>query len=275
MEEPDVILFHKNSGRGMPPNPRNDRRAPMSMGAERRGRITVMAHTGRAGAASRSTVASAPPPRFRGSIIRREDVEFLGREPETGVLLPLLGSSSCVYRRSCGHGFRQTALKTPRMAVRAVFRARQGVGEHDRDGCHPVGQRRRLRADPQALARFTARLPAGRFDEDHVDRVVGHHGATLGRGPRDGARGLEDLAARRSRGGPESPGSEGAQPPASLARGHAECGPSEYAGLSPKRVWEPSSRTRQPEGAPNASSRLPVRRKAPGTLRGATSSAFG
>ncbi len=95
--------------------------------------------------------------------------------------------------------------------------------------CHPVGQRRRLRADPQALARFTARLPAGRFDEDHVDRVVGHHGATLGRGPRDGAPGLEDLAARRSRGGPETPGSEGAQPPASLARGHAECGPSEYA----------------------------------------------
>ena len=99
--------------------------------------------------------------------------------------------------------------------------------------CHPVGQRRRLRADPQALARFKARLPAGRFDEDHVDRVVGHHGATLGRGPRDGARGLEDLAARRSRGGPETPGSEGAQPPASLARGHAECGPSEYAGLFP------------------------------------------
>ena len=44
------------------------------------------------------------------------------------------------YRRSCGHGFRQTALKTPRMAVRAAFRAQQGWGEHDLDGCHAVGQ---------------------------------------------------------------------------------------------------------------------------------------
>jgi len=52
-------------------------------------------------------------------------------------------------------------------------------------------------------------------------------GAKLGRGPRDGVRGLEHLAARRSRGGPETPGSEGAQPPASLRRGRTECGHTE------------------------------------------------
>ena len=57
-----------------------------------------MAHAGHAGTASLSPVASAPPPCFRGSIIRREDVEFLRRKPETGVLLPLLWSSSCVTR---------------------------------------------------------------------------------------------------------------------------------------------------------------------------------
>ena len=73
----------------------------------------------------------------------------------------------------------------------------------------------------------TAKLPAGGPSRDHVGRVVGHDGATLGRGPGDGVRGLEPLAARRSRGGPETPGSEGAQPPASLRRGRTECGPTE------------------------------------------------
>ena len=76
-------------------------------------------------------------------------------------------------------------------------------------------------------APVTAKFPAGDPTRDHVGRIVGHDGATLGRGPRDGVRGLEHLAAGRSRGGPETQGSEGAQPPASLARGHAECGPSE------------------------------------------------
>ncbi|MDE2764309.1 MAG: hypothetical protein OXK74_16240, partial [Gemmatimonadota bacterium] len=55
-----------------------------------------MAHAGRAATASRSAVESVPRPGFRSSI-RREDVEFLGRKPETGgTPPPLRGSSSCV-----------------------------------------------------------------------------------------------------------------------------------------------------------------------------------
>ncbi len=43
-----------------------------------------MAHAGTAATASRSAVESDAATRFRGSIIPREDVEFLGRKPETG-----------------------------------------------------------------------------------------------------------------------------------------------------------------------------------------------
>ena len=187
----------------------------------------LMARAAHAGTASLSAVASAPPPRFLGSTIRREDVEFLGRKPETGGTPTPPGVEFVRYRGSHGLGFRQTAPQTPRMAVRAVFRARQGNGgsmtwmaatQSAKDPTHG----RILKPTP-----VTAKLPAGGPSRDHVGRVVGHDGATLGRGPGDGVRGLEPLAARRSRGGPETPGSEGAQPPASLRRGRTECGPTE------------------------------------------------
>ena len=87
-----------------------------------------MAHAGHAATASLSAVASASPPRFHGSTIRREDVECLGRKPETGGTPTHPGVEFVRYRRSCGLGFRQTAPKNRRMAVRAVFRARQGCG---------------------------------------------------------------------------------------------------------------------------------------------------
>ena len=83
-------------------------------------------------------------------------------------------------------------------------------------------------------------LPAGGSVEDHVGRVIGHQVATLGRGSRGGVRGVEQLAARRSRGGPATAGSEGAQPPASLRRGLTECGHKEYAGLSPLTSVKPA-----------------------------------
>ena len=81
--------------------------------------------------------------------------------------------------------------------------------------------------DPAHAWILAPSAPGRRSFEDHVDRVVGLGGATLGRGPGDGIRGVEHLAACRSRGGPETRGSEGAQPPASLRRGLTECGPKE------------------------------------------------
>ena len=96
-------------------------------------------------------------------------------------------------------------------------------GEHDLDGCHPVGQGpthgRILNPAP-----VTAKLPAGGPSRITSAGPSATTGLRSARGPRDGVRGLEHLAARRSRGGPETPGSEGAQPPASLRRGLTECG---------------------------------------------------
>ena len=105
------------------------------------------------------------------------------------------------YTRSCGLGFRQTGPQTPRMAVRAVFRASGRA--RGLDGCHP-----RPRTHPGQIARARhGQAPGWRPIEDHVGRVVGH----------DGARGLEYLAARRSRGGPETRGQRGRGPPPASA----------------------------------------------------------
>ena len=96
------------------------------------------------------------------------------------------------------------------------------------DGCGPVGQSRvlaNLKPSP-----VTTKLPPDRFVEDHGGRGVDHGEQRLGRGPGDGARGVEHPTAYRYCGGPEKRGSEGARPPARLRRGRTECGPKEYAG---------------------------------------------
>ena len=83
--------------------------------------------------------------------------------------------------------------------------------------------------------------------------------------PGDGARGVVHPAARRSCGGPETGGSEGAQPPASLRRGLTECGPKEYAGSPALRASD------KPIADGFASRRRPSsmrRRPPPQTLRG-------
>ena len=53
----------------------------------------------------------------------------------------------------------------------------------------PIGRRNDPRADPQARAGH-GQVPGRPSVEDQVGRVVGHDGATLGRGPRDGVRGV-------------------------------------------------------------------------------------
>ena len=152
-----------------------------------------------------------------------------GRKPETGGTPTPPGVEFVRYRRSCELDSRQTAPKMPRMDVRAVFRARRGLGARPRMACHPVGQRltygRILKPSP-----VTTKLPSARSVEDHVRPGLGHDGAALGRSHGDWARVVERPAARRSCGGPETRGSEGARPPASLRRGRTECGPKGYAG---------------------------------------------
>ena len=85
------------------------------------------------------------------SIIHREDVEFLGRKPETGGTPTPPGVEFVRYRRSCGLESRRTASKTPRMDMRTVFRARR-IGGGGQDAGHPSRPEARLQADPQALA---------------------------------------------------------------------------------------------------------------------------
>lgn len=82
------------------------------------------------------------------SILGRRDVLFLSPgSAKPGVLLPLREVEFARYRRFYGLGFRATAPQTPRIALRAVFRARQGSGRGPM-----VGQGTRLRADTDHFA---------------------------------------------------------------------------------------------------------------------------
>ena len=217
------------------------------------------------------TRATRPPPTVQpslvrlhpvsvASIIRREDVEFPGRETRNrGYSYPSWGrvrALQAIPRPRIPPDRPQNA----RMAVSAVFRASGGHGAWmpatSRPKTHP-------RADPQARA-GQGQAPGGPSRITSAG-VVGQDGATLGRRPRDGFREVEHLPGRRSRGGPETPGSEGAEPPASLRRGRTECGPTEYAGLSPI-VPKPAGGTSSSPTALRQRSRAPNPRQ----LRSAT-----
>ena len=78
-----LFCFTKTLAGGCPQTPERPSRA-MSMGAERRSRIHLMAHAGHAARGIRSTVENDDVIRFRGSILHRENVERLDRKPETG-----------------------------------------------------------------------------------------------------------------------------------------------------------------------------------------------
>ena len=146
-------------------------------------------------------------------------------EPATGGTPTPPGVEFVRYTGSYGLGFRQTAPKTPRMAVRAVCRALGGHGgtwmaaTRSARGTHP-------RTDSQARA---SSRPSSRL-------AVGRGSRRPGRRPQRGY--ARPLPPRRGSGGgaPRRPplpwragnaGSEGAQPPASLRRGPTGCGPTE------------------------------------------------
>ena len=188
-----------------------------------------------------------------GSILDRGDVQFLSRKRETGGTPTPPGVDFVRYRRSHGLGFRATGPQTPRIAVRTVFRARHGSG----GGSGAIRSARDsacgwiLTASPVATE-----FPAGGFGEDRVGRIPAHEGETPGGGTGDGVRGVEHPAARRSSGGPETGGSEGARPPASPCRGTREAWPQRVGWLSrisgrPTSPWatRPSGvATRRPFG---------------------------
>jgi len=213
----------------------------------------LMAHASRAAAASRSALVSAPPSRFRGSTIRREAVEFLDRKPETGGTPTPPGVEFVRYRPSHGLGFRQTVPKRPRMAVRAVFR----VAGH---GCHPVGQRPRLRTAPPA---FGGSRPSFRLAGPSRIMSAGSSARTGQRSAAAPTTGFgrwstPPLAAPAA--GRQKRGQRGrSPPPASLGDTRSVAPASKLARL--RNASGASSEKRLPKGAPNASSRLPLRRK--------------
>ena len=227
VEEADVFLFHKNSGRGMPPNPRNDHRAP-----------AAWARSAGAGSpdGARGPRATRPPPAVPPSLARLHPVSQLDPPPRgCRVPRPEARNRGCSYTTG-GRVHALHAILRPQVPPNRPPNAQNdresgfpgfggatlGLAATRRPRTHP-------RADPQARAGH-GYAPGWRAVEDHVGREVRH----------DGARGCEHLAARRSRGGPETPGSEGAQPPASLRRGLTECGPKG----TPDGVDAPSRRHR-------------------------------
>ena len=222
------------SGRptGSPP-PRSGARHPSGNGA---GTVTTMWRLMEGGVdriAPHGPSRCAPPSVSRG----RSSSVKTSRSPcgsrQSGVLLPLRGSSSCVT----GDPAASDSTQSP--PERRDCRERGFPGSTRARG-HPVGQRLaygRILAPPPV----TAKLPAGRSTEDHAGRIVDHDGAALGRD--DGVRGVEHTTARRFCGEAENRGSEGARPPASLSWGHAECGHGEYAGFPAITSREPALRS--------------------------------
>ena len=71
-----------------------------------------MAHTGQAATASCSVGGADACTRFRDPILHREEVEFLGRKPETGGTPTPPGIEFVRYRRS--HGLADSAKRPPK-----------------------------------------------------------------------------------------------------------------------------------------------------------------
>ena len=204
----------------------------MSMGAERR-----CSNTGW------RTRATRVPPAFHPSRARLHPVS-VARSSAARMSSSSVGSPKPVYSYpSCGRVRALHAILRPRIPPNRPQDAQNG-----RESGFP-GFRSTTLDDPGWLVTQSAKDPStGGSSGPRRSRPSSPAGGPArdqrrpDRRPRRGyarpwpprrSSGLEHLAARRSRGGPKTQGSEGAQPPASLARGLTECGPSEYAGLFP------------------------------------------
>ncbi len=99
-----------------------------------------------------------------GSILDRGDVQFLSQERETGGTPIPPGVEFVRYTRSCGLGLRATGPQTPRIAVRAVFRARHGSGAPARPSSRLAGSARiALAGSPPTKGKRPGAAPATGF----------------------------------------------------------------------------------------------------------------
>ena len=208
--------FQPVTCRGNAPDPRHDISARHVHG---RGATGAGSPDGARGPRGHPTVQPSRPrlqPRFLGSIIRREAVEFLRRKPEAGGTPTPLGVEFVRYSGSYGLGFRQTAPKTPRMAVRAVF---PDFREHGL----PSRPRTHARTDPQARGGHGQAL-GWRSAEDHVAGSSATAGLRSVVAPRDCQRGNGgDALVRAIHGSAGLFGVEGAEPLASRSVQHCVC----------------------------------------------------
>ena len=228
-----MFSFHENSLAGAyPPDP-HPTVARRDHGARSAGQDHRMAHAGHTATANRSAVPSAPPPRFRGSIVRREDVEFLGRKPETGGTPTPPGLSSGVTGDSTTLNSAKPPPKRPEWPVRAFFLARQSVGGSMTWTAATQSAKNPPTGGASSSCRSRARLPAGgpsRITSTGSSATTGLRSAVA---PATGLGGWSTSPPAAPAAGQKTVGSEGARPPASLRRGRTECGHKEYAGLSP------------------------------------------
>ncbi len=182
---------------------------------------------GHAATASRSAGLERASTRFRSPILRREDVEFLGRTLEAGGTPTLPGVEFVRYSRSHGLGFRQTAPKTPRMAVRPVFPGSTGIWVHDLDRCTQWAKERSTGGSSIPRRSRPSSRPTVRRGSGRPSRRP-RRGYARPWPPRRGSGGWWSTStARRSRGGPETQGQRGRSPPPASGRGRTECGHTE------------------------------------------------
>ena len=197
-----------------PPLPRKRRGAP---GAGSPDRLHTRAT--RPPSAVQPSRATPPPVSVPRSSTARMSSSSAG-SPKPGVLLPLRGSSSCVTGDPAGLNLAKPPPRRPEWTGERLS-GLAGVG----------GSTARMPATQSARGPLTGGFSSPRRSvEDHVRS--GRRPRRGGAGPpprRRGSGGWSAPQARRSCGGPETRGSEGARPPASLRRGRTECGPKEYA----------------------------------------------
>ena len=132
---------------------------------------------------------------LQGSILQRQDIAFVLRKPETGVLLPLRGSSSCVTGDPAASDSAQSPPKHPESPSERF----SGGGPSSSSATATQSAKGSLTGGTSRLSPVTTKYPAGGSGEDHVGRIAGHDEAALSRG--NGVWGAARAAARPCRDG--------------------------------------------------------------------------